>query len=196
MPILPFDAPECLSRNTDNVQSCSSPTLSFGDLYVAEKMAAAEDGAHYVNVTRWFCANTCPAVIGQYEVYFDQYHITAAYASFLAGVLAKSLPLSLPSGFFTAPTTSVVLPASGTISSERQLLDATASTNVTSVRFEITGGTMHHHVISGSTLGKIGWVGDWNTKSVPSGTYTLQSVATNFDDVNAASAGVTVHLSK
>ena len=44
MSILPFDAPECLSQNVDNVQACSSPTLSFGALYVAEKMAAAEEG--------------------------------------------------------------------------------------------------------------------------------------------------------
>jgi peptidoglycan/LPS O-acetylase OafA/YrhL len=196
MPILPFDAPECLSRNTDNVQACSSPTLSFGALYEAEKMAAGEEGAHYVNVTRWFCANTCPAVIGKYEVYFDQYHITAAYASFLAGVLAKALPLSLPSGFFSPPTTTVVTPSSGVIPSGRQLLDATASANVTSVNFEVTGGALHHHVISDSTLSEIGWVGDWNTNTVPDGTYTLQSVATNFDDVSATSAGVTIHLNK
>jgi hypothetical protein len=129
-------------------------------------------------------------------VYFDQFHITAAYASFLAGVLAKALPLSLPSGFFSPPTTTVVIPSSGLIPSGLQLLDATASTNVTSVNFELTGGALHHHVISDSTLSQIGWVGHWNTKTVPVGTYTLQSVATNFDDVSATSAGVTIHLNK
>ena len=107
------------------------PDLVFWrPLWVAEKMAAsreARDKDHYVNVTRWFCANTCPAVIGKYEVYFDQYHITAAYASFLAGVLAKALPLSLPSGFFSPPTTTVVIPSNGVILSGRQLVDATAS---------------------------------------------------------------------
>ena len=112
-----------------------------------------------MNVTRWFCSNTCTAVIGKYEVYFDQYHITAAYASFLAGVLARSLPLSLPSGFFSPPTTSVVVPSSGTIPRGRQLLVATASANVTFVSFELTGRPLHHHAISGSTLGQnwLGW---------------------------------------
>jgi len=82
------------------------------------------------------------------------------------------------------------------IPSGPKLLDATASANVTSVYFELTGGTLHHRVISHYTLSQIGWVGGWNTTSVPDGTYTLQSVATNFDDVSETSAGVTIHLRK
>ncbi len=195
MPLLPFDAPECLSHNVDDVQACSSDTLSFGALYVAEKSAAAEEGAHYVNVTRWFCSDTCPAVIDNYEVYFDQEHITAAYASFLAGVLARSLPLDLPKAFFGPPTTNVVVPTGGTIRRGRLFLDAIASANATSVSFELTGGRLHHRVISRSELGLIGWAGYWNSTRVPKGTYTLQSVATNFGNMRATSAGITIHLS-
>ena len=44
MPLLPFDAPECLSHNVDDVQACSSHTLSFGALYVAEKMCGGRRG--------------------------------------------------------------------------------------------------------------------------------------------------------
>lgn len=195
MPLLPFDAPECLSHNVDDIQACSSHSLSYGPLYVAEKMAAAEEGTHYVNVTRWFCSNTCPAVIDKYEVYFDQEHITAAYASFLAGVLVKSLPLDLPKAFFRPPTTTVVVPSGGTVPRGRLFLDATASANATSVSFELTGGRLHHRVIAGSQLGLIGWGGYWNSTRVPKGVYTLQSVATNFGNVSATSAGVTIHLS-
>jgi hypothetical protein len=50
-------------------------------------------GVRYISVTPWFCAGTCPAVIGKYEVYWDQFHITATYAFFLSGILARSLHL-------------------------------------------------------------------------------------------------------
>ncbi len=63
------------------------------------------------------------------------------------------------------------------------------------MRFELTGGRLHHHVIAGSELGLIGWADYWNSTSVPKGTYTLQSVATNFGNVSATSVGVTIHLS-
>ncbi len=160
----------------------------------AEQMAATEEGARYVNVTPWFCSSTCTAVIGKYEVYWDDYHITAAYALFLAGVLAKSLPLSLPNGsvLIPPPTTSVIVPANGTVLSGRRPLDAIASANVASVSFELTGGTLRHHVISGSRQTFGGWIGKWNTTTVPDGAYTLQSVATNFENVSATSAGITI----
>ena len=100
---LPTDGPACLSQHPDNVQACSGPVLAgYVALEHAEQTAATEEGAHYVNVTPWFCSNTCTAVIGKYEVYWDQFHITAAYAYFLAGVLAKALPLSLPGGLFAS----------------------------------------------------------------------------------------------
>ena len=134
-------------------------------------------------------------MIGKYEVYFDQEHITAAYASFLAGVLARSLPLDLPKAFFGPPTTNVVVPTGGTIPRGRLFLDAIASANATSVSFELTGGRLHHRVISRSELGLIGWAGYWNSTRVPKGTYTLQSVATNFGNMRATSAGITIHLS-
>jgi SGNH domain (fused to AT3 domains) len=100
IPVLPTAGPECLSRNPDNVQACSGPSSSlFAPVNSAEQMAATAVGAHYVNITPWFCSNTWTAVIDKYEVYFDRYHVTAAYAMFLAGVLARSLNLALPGNF-------------------------------------------------------------------------------------------------
>jgi hypothetical protein len=39
-----------------------------------------------------------------------------------------------------------------------------------------------------------GWLGGWNTKSVPNGTYTVHSVAVGYNGRAAASADVTVEV--
>ena len=195
VPLLPTSGPQCLSRHPDSVQVCSGHIPPWQtSVNKAEQMAATEEGAHYVNVTPWFCSSTCTAVVGNYEVYWDEWHITAAYALYLGGVLAKSLPLPHPSGSFLLPrpTTSVLVPSSGATVSGSHVLDASAGPNVASVRFEVTGGTLRDHVISGSELTIAGWIGDWNTKSVPDGVYTLQSVATNFENISATSAGIRI----
>jgi peptidoglycan/LPS O-acetylase OafA/YrhL len=195
IPLLPTSGPQCLSRQPDNVQACSGPVSPLlAPFNKAEEMAATEKGAHYVSVTPWFCSSTCAAVVGNYEVYWDRYHITAAYAFFLGGVLAESLPLPHARGFILVPrpTTTVLVPANGTTLSGRRPLDAIATGNVASVRFEVTGGTLRHHVISGSELTKAGWIVDWNTTTVPNGTYMLQSVATNIENASASSAAITI----
>ena len=161
IPLLPTSGPQCLSRQPDNVQACSGPVSPLlAPFNKAEQMAATEEGAHYVSVTPWFCSSTCTAVVGNYEVYWDRYHITAAYAFFLGGVLAESLPLPHASGFTLVPrpTTTVLVPANGTALSGRRPLDASATANVASVRFEVTGGTLRHHVIAGSKLTEAGWI--------------------------------------
>ena len=76
------------------------------------------------------------------------------------------------------PTTAVLIPATGsTQSGGTAVLDANASANVTSVKFELTGGTLNDQVISTASPTIYGWVGQWNTTTIPNGTYTLQSVA-------------------
>jgi hypothetical protein len=49
---------------------------------------------------------------------------------------------------------------------------------VSAVSFEISGGTLSHQVVSASAPTIYGWLGGWNTTTVPNGTYTLQSVGT------------------
>ena len=39
-------------------------------------------------------SSTCTAIVGNYEVYYDAFHVTAAYSTFLEGVLARSLSLT------------------------------------------------------------------------------------------------------
>jgi hypothetical protein len=76
------------------------------------------------------------------------------------------------------PTTAVTIPSNGaSVSGTSSLLDASASANVTYLTFELSGGTLNDQVIATATLTYYGWLAQWNTRSVPNGTYTLQSVA-------------------
>ena len=48
---------------------------------------------------------------------------------------------------------------------------------MTNVTFELSGGTLSDQLIATATPTYYGWLAQWNTTSVPNGTYTLQSVA-------------------
>ena len=92
-----------------------------------------------------------------------------------------------------APTTTVLIPSNGaTQSGTAALLDASASANVTSVKYELTGGTLSDQVVATATPTYYGWLGQWNTTTVPNGTYTLQSVAAYSGGVTGTSPGVSV----
>jgi YVTN family beta-propeller protein len=91
----------------------------------------------------------------------------AAVASYLPSQVANALP----------PSTTVIIPSNNaTVSGASQVLDATASSGVTQVQFEITGGTLTNSVIVTARSTIYGWIAQWNTTTVANGTYTLQSV--------------------
>ena len=91
------------------------------------------------------------------------------------------------------PTTSVLIPSNGATQSENAgLLDATAGPSVSSVVFELSGGTLNDQVIATGTLTRYGWLAQWNTTSVPNGTYTLQSVASYPSGLQGTSAGISL----
>ena len=95
------------------------------------------------------------------------------------------------------PTTNVALPSNGATLSGGQYLDASASPGTTQVQFELSGGPNNYvnHVISGSGPTYYGWIGGWDTTSVPNGTYTLNSVATYAGGVSGTSLPITVIVS-
>ena len=95
IPSLPQSGPQCLARHRTDVQACSAPVSASWRQYAnAEEAAATSVGASYINLLPWFCSTTCTAVIGKYEVYWDDHHITGAYSIFLAGVLSDALHVS------------------------------------------------------------------------------------------------------
>jgi hypothetical protein len=108
------------------------------------------------------------------------------------GVSTTSTPITVTVNNPPPPTTAVLLPSNGATQSGSEYLDASASANVTKVNFEVTGGALTDQVISGSTLTAYGWIGSWNTTSVPNGTYTLQSVASYASGESGTSPGITI----
>jgi hypothetical protein len=92
IPLLPQSGPECLADNATNVQKCSGTIETvLSKFNGAEQLAAGESGARYISVTPWFCSTGCPAVIGRYNVYLDQFHVTATYSLVLQNILASAL---------------------------------------------------------------------------------------------------------
>ena len=92
------------------------------------------------------------------------------------------------------PTTSVLLPTSGSTLSGTQIVDAAAAdvVGVSEVKFELTGGALNQSVVATGTLTYYGWLALWNTVTVPNGLYTLQAVATDTANLTTVSAGVSV----
>jgi hypothetical protein len=91
------DGPTCLARYESDVQKCSLPAAKLGNLpyYQAERAAAVAVGGRYINVLPWLCSSVCSAVIGNYNVYFNQYHLTATYVTYLTQVLHDALAPSI-----------------------------------------------------------------------------------------------------
>ena len=110
-------------------------------------------------------------------------------------VLAAAVTV-LPVGVGGAqtPSTFVAIPSNNaTVSGTSQILDAGASSGVTQVQYEITGGNLTDSVIATATPTIYGWLAKWNTTTVANGTYTLQSVATA-NGVSGTSAPLTISV--
>jgi peptidoglycan/LPS O-acetylase OafA/YrhL len=87
------DPPNCLAEHPDQVQLCSGPLPN--QIYnEAEKRAVTAEGGRYISVTPWFCSQRCSAVVGRFQLYVNQLHVTASYSLFLRHVLAEKLDLS------------------------------------------------------------------------------------------------------
>jgi hypothetical protein len=89
------------------------------------------------------------------------------------------------------PATSVVLPSAGANLSGNQYLDATASPGTTQVEYRVTGNGLTNDVVAVATPTLYGWLAAFDTRTVPNGTYSLQSVATS-GGLTGTSPAVTV----
>jgi hypothetical protein len=63
---------------------------------------------------------------------------------------------------------------------------------VTSVDFYLRGGSQHDVPIGTGRLSLYGWITLWDTKTVPNGTYTLQSVAHDAAGGSSRSKAITI----
>jgi hypothetical protein len=90
------------------------------------------------------------------------------------------------------PRAGMVAPATGSTLHGTVDLDAlTTGSNVTSLEFLLTGGTLHGVTIANGKGSLIGWVAEWNTTTVPNGTYVITATAQNSAGAGT-SAGVSV----
>ena len=94
------------------------------------------------------------------------------------------------------PTTSVLVPSNDAVLNGSQSLDASAFDygSLTKVEFRLTGGALNKDLIATATPTDYGWLADWNTTTVPNGTYTLQSVAYDAGGLSTSSAGISVTI--
>ncbi len=93
LPVLGRSPAACLSEHAANVQACStSASLAVAHRFnAAERVAAMATNSRYIDITPWFCATSCSAVIDHYAVYIDSFHVTATYALYLQRVLSSAL---------------------------------------------------------------------------------------------------------
>jgi hypothetical protein len=91
-----------------------------------------------------------------------------------------------------APTTAIVLPSNGATLSGSTYLDATASAGSSQVTYELSGNGVSNDVIATAVPSIYGWLGAWDTTTVPNGAYTLQSVASTGGGLSGTSPGITV----
>jgi len=92
--------------------------------------------------------------------------------------------------------TKVLIPANGVTLSGATVLDAIATDylRVTKVAFLLTDASHHADMIAVARLTPFGWVARWDTNSLPSGTYSLQSVAYDSGGRTAYSPGIRINV--
>ena len=161
---------------------------------------------------RGHISRTIPALGGNATVapYFTSCYAVRAESTFRTGVRRGDIEVSVVSGALMlaaamtllpmevagaqTPSTFVSIPSNNaTVSGTSQVLDAGASSGVTQVQYEISGGTLTDSVIATATPTIYGWLAKWNTTAVANGTYNLQSVATT-NGVSGTSAPVTISV--
>ena len=125
----------------------------------------------------------------------DGTYTVQSVSSYSGGVSGTSPPIMITVGN-TPPSTTVLIPSSGATLFGPAILDAAASDNVgvTKVEFHLTGGTLNDVSIATATPTLVGWLADWNSRTVPNGIYMLQSVAYDAEGFSTHSNGITVSV--
>ncbi len=86
--------PNCLAMHRTTVQQCGTtyPNPANPGQQVAEQAAAFATHTMFIRTHQWFCNKTiCSPVIGNMITKWDQGHVSATYARYLATVLATAV---------------------------------------------------------------------------------------------------------
>jgi peptidoglycan/LPS O-acetylase OafA/YrhL len=85
-PYMGIDPPACLADHPDDIQRCAVPREAAGvnaPERLAEVQGALAGGAQVWDPIPYLCADTCPSVIGNIEVYKDENHLTNTFTTSL-----------------------------------------------------------------------------------------------------------------
>jgi uncharacterized protein YjbI with pentapeptide repeats len=107
------------------------------------------------------------------------------------GLSAPSPPLGIVVDN-TPPETTVGVPSNGVTVTGGQWLDASATSGVTKVVYELTGGALSDQVIATATPTEYGWLAEFDSTTIPNGTYSLQSVASYAGGVSGTSLPISI----
>jgi hypothetical protein len=132
----------------------------------------------------WLCSwDTSTVPNGSYEL------LSEAFGAGGSAFSSSGVSITVTN---TPPATAVIIPSKGATLSGSTYLDASAS-NATTVEFLLFGGTYGFAapVVCTTTSTLYGWLCDWNSTTVPSGSYVLVSEAFNSDG-STFSSGVSI----
>jgi len=133
----------------------------------------------------WLCSwDTTTVPDGSYVLLSEAFNSAGSTFSSGVGVTVNNSP----------PSTTVGLPAPSATISGSQWLDASSSAGVTKVVYKLTSGTLNQTIIATATPTLVGWLADFNSASVPNGTYTLQSAASYAGGVSGISPGIPITI--
>ena len=138
---------------------------------------------------------TLPSAPSRAGYVFDGWFAAPSGGSALTSPYTLAGSVTLYAQWAVAPTTAVLVPSTGAIlSGTSATLDASASAGagISKVQFVLSGGSYNKAVIGTATATIYGYSLQWNTTSVPGGTYTLQSLVTDNFGNTAYSTGITV----
>ena len=170
----------------------------LGQIYSANKAAMADPATLFQTanfaLTGSYNGTTVPenvALICAWTLMCSQNNIHANDEGHAELALAFESVIDQP------PTTSVLIPSSGGATlSGTALLDAAASEVgfVAKVQFALTGGSLDQTVVGTAVPTLYGYLFELNTTTVPNGSYTLQSIASDSAGNTGFSPGVQVTI--
>jgi hypothetical protein len=156
----------------------------FVKRYGVDTVVVLPVGQHPATVVKFLTAAIGePSHVDGATVWFDVKHR-----------LETGAPRAGPSIVGAPPVTHVARPITGEQLKGYQYLVATASASLglKKVVFHITGEG--RNLVENAGMFPYGWLGSWNTTTVPNGTYTVRSVAYGVSGQVTTSAGVVVRV--
>ena len=184
----PNEAPT-ISTNPQSQSGVTGSTLTFtaaADITTPtiQWQASLNGGTSWINLAG---AMNPSYTTGSLSHFVNGWQLRAVFTNYVGSATSAAATITV-----TPPTTAVVLPSNNATVTGNALLDAVASSGVTKVQYQLTGGTLSGALIATATPTIYGWLANWNSTTVPNGQYTLQSVASYAGGVSGTSAPITI----